>query len=224
MKTNFAAILFDMDGLLADSEPVWHIVETEIVESRGHKYTDDVREQMVGLRMDEFLTKLHRIYNFSDSIEALYAELIGRMLELIPQKVNTQPGADEIVAYVAAQDFRRAIASSSPMLIIDTTLEVQGWSDIFTNRFSADDDAHGKPAPDVYLRSAKALGVNPADCLALEDSPAGARAAVTAGLTCYVVPDLSHSEPAAFNGITEHVFASLHDVLHTLRQNREQGK
>ncbi len=223
MKTNFAAIIFDMDGLLVDSEPVWHIAEVEIVESRGHKYTDDVREQMVGLRMDEFLTKLHRIYNFSDSIESLYAELTKHMLRLIPQKVKAQPGASELVAYVAAQNnILSAIASSSPMSIIDITLKSRKWDNIFTYRFSADDDTHGKPDPDVYLRTAKSLGVNSADCLALEDSPNGARAAVAAGMTCYAVPDLSHSEAAAFDGITEHVFASLHDVLHILQHKRKQ--
>ncbi len=97
-------------------------------------------------------------------------------------------------------------------------MEDKGWSDIFTNSFSADDDAQGKPAPDVYLRAAKTLSLKPAECLALEDSPTGAQAAVAAGMTCYVVPEANHTTPEAFSGITEHVFASLHDVLHTLRQ------
>jgi HAD superfamily hydrolase (TIGR01509 family) len=137
---------------------------------------------------------------------------------MIPTEVHRQPGAAELVTYVQEQGIPTAIASSSPISIIDATIEAMGWGEIFKIRCTADDVALGKPAPDVYLAAAKVLGVDPVHCLALEDSPAGSRAAVAAGMTCYAVPDSSHSAHTAFEDITPHVYDSLHDVLLTLRQ------
>lgn len=214
---NFDAIIFDMDGLLVDSETVWFIAEKALIEARGYVYSDEVRAQIIGLRVDTFLEKLHDIYRMTEPVSALYDELNARMLALIPTLVKPQPGAAELVDYVRAHDIPRAIASSSPMSIINAIVESQGWEAVFERRFSADDDAAGKPAPDVYLRAARTLGYDPARCLALEDSPNGSRAAVAAGMTCYAVPDRSHSTPDKFAGITPHVFDSLHDVLATLR-------
>lgn len=215
--TQWQAIIFDMDGLLVDSETVWHIAESELIESRGHRYTAEAREQIVGMRMDEFLVKLDEIYGFGEKISDLYTELTSRMLTLIPDKVKPQPGAQALVEYVAANKIPCAIASSSPMSIIDGVIKTCGWGDIFTVKCSADDDAQGKPAPDVYLRTAHVLKADPARCLALEDSPNGARAAVAASMTCYAVPDLSHTKVSAFDGITPYIYDSLHTVLTTLQ-------
>jgi len=214
----FKAIIFDMDGLLVDSETVWFDVEKTMIESRGHEYTDEVRESIIGMRVDEFLQALHAHYDFDETVEALNTELITRILKAIPEKVVAQPGANELVQFVAEQNIPRAIASSSPMSVINATIGSQsGWDAVFLHRFSADDDERGKPAPDVYLRAVRELGYEPQDCLALEDSPNGSRAAVAAGMTCYSVPDKSHSKPEAFKDITPHVFASLHEVLIKLK-------
>ncbi len=213
----FDAIIFDMDGLLVDSETVWHTAETELIESRGHVYTVEAREQIIGMRIDEFLSRLHDIYNFDDSVEALRLELTTHMLERIPVEVQAHPGAHEIVNWVHDHAIPTAIASSSSIAIIDAILLSQGWDKLFDVRCTADDEARGKPAPDVYLSAAQRLGVDPTQCLALEDSANGARAAVAAGMTCYAVPDASHSSPTIFADITPHVFTSLHAVLEHLK-------
>lgn len=217
-KPTFQAIIFDMDGLLVDSEIVWHKAEKELIESRGRDYTEDVRENIIGKRLDEFMTYLHDYYQFSETLAELTEELVQRMLTLIPQEVETRPGAQAMVDYVVKNNIPHAIASSSAMRIIDATVQAHGWEDVFTIRCSADDDERGKPAPDVYLRAARRVGVDPSQCLALEDSPNGARAAVAAGMTCYAVPDPSHSTPAAFADITPYVFASLNDILDQLNE------
>ena len=214
---DFKAIIFDMDGLLVDSETVWYKTEKNMIESRGYEYTDEVRDSIVGMRVDEFLQNLHAHYGLTESVEALNDQLISEMLEVIPVEVLVQPGADEMLQFVVDNDIPHAIASSSPMSIIDATLEAQGWDSIFARRFSADDDEKGKPAPDVYLRAMRELGFEPHECLALEDSPNGSRAAVAAGMTCYSVPDKSHTKAEAFKDITPHVFKSLHDVLAKLK-------
>lgn len=212
------AVIFDMDGLLVDSEPIWHEAETELIESRGHIYTAEARAQIIGLRLDEFVEKLHTIYNFTESHDAIIQEVTDRMLALIPVRVTVKPGAQELIDYVVSQGLPVAIASSSPLSIIEATVQSQNWQDIIPVRCSADDVGRGKPAPDVYLKAAELLGMAPTDCLALEDSPPGARAAVSAGMVCYAVPDPTHSDHAAFNGVTPHVFDNLHQVLATLKQ------
>jgi beta-phosphoglucomutase-like phosphatase (HAD superfamily) len=169
--------------------------------------------------MDEFLVKLKEMLALSESVEALAQDVTNRMLTLIPHKVHAQPGAKVLVSYVARHNIPCAIASSSPPNIIDAMVQAQNWEQVFTVRCSAESEAHGKPAPDVYLTAARQLGIDPARCLALEDSPNGARAAVAAGMTCYTVPDPSHSSPAAFAGITPHVFSDLHAVLAAIKAN-----
>jgi HAD superfamily hydrolase (TIGR01509 family) len=214
----FRAVIFDMDGLLVDSESVWEVVEREMIEDHGNTYSAEFRSQVVGLRLDAFFARLKTFYHLEGTIEALQAELTDRMLARIPVAVQAQPGAREMVAYAAASGLPVAIASSSPQAIIDATIAAQGWSEVFARRYSADAVALGKPAPDVYLYAASALGVPPDACLALEDSPNGALAAVAAGMTCFAVPDPHHAGPQDFAGITPHIFESLHSVIAALRQ------
>jgi HAD superfamily hydrolase (TIGR01509 family) len=212
------AIIFDMDGLLVDSEPVWHHAETVLIETRGHVYTPELRAQIIGLRLDAIVETYRRTLHFNETTDELVADLISHMLRFIPQMVSPQPGAPELLRWVEAQRLPRAVASSSPAAVIDATLAAQGWDDVFAVRCTADDVAAGKPAPDVYLAAAAQLGIEPARCLALEDSTTGARAAVAAGMVCGAVPDATHTRPEDFEGITPLVFGSLHDVLAALER------
>ena len=202
--------------ILVDSEVVWDVAEKEMFADRGLEYNAAVRERVIGLRLDEFFEKLIAIYNLDESVEALEAELIERMLKKIPTLVKAKIGAQALIEWTSEQDIPYCIASSSPMSIIQASVEAQGWSDLIPKLFTADDVEKGKPAPDVYLYAAEKLGVKPEDCLALEDSPNGAKSAVAAGMTCYAVPD-SHSNPEKFAQITPHVFKNLEDVLKSLK-------
>jgi HAD superfamily hydrolase (TIGR01509 family) len=213
------AIIFDLDGLLVDSEHIWHIVETNMIEERGHVYRQDVRDKVVGLRVDECMAIMKEAYQFKETVQELFDEVVARHLKRVPDEVTAKPGAKEIIDYVHNNNIPTAIASSSPLSIINAEVDAQGWDDYFAIRCTAADDKYGKPAPDVYIRAAKTVGIDPTDCIALEDSPNGARAAVAAGMTCYAVPDPAHSGPEAFEGITPHVFANLHEVLETLKAN-----
>lgn len=217
LPPSFRAIVFDMDGLLVNSEDAWKIAETALIAARGHTFTPDVRRQIVGLRIDQIAEKFRAVYQLSDSAETLAEELTARLLELIPSHVTPQPGAVEMLAYVSEQHIPRAIASSSSKVVIDAALRQQGWDSLFPIRCSAEDEQHGKPAPDVYLRAAERLGIAPQACLALEDSLTGAKAAVAAGMACYAVPDLTHTTAEAFDGITPYTFGSLLEVLKNLK-------
>lgn len=213
------AIIFDMDGLLVDSEPVWDLTERAIVESRGIKHDREMQLNagMVGLRMDEFWVKMVQLYGLTDPVPVLIDEIIARMIALIPIDVKANPGAAELIARFQSRGVPMAIASSSPMAIIEAVVEAQGWQTAFPIRVSGDEVARGKPAPDVYLEAAKRLGVDPAGVLTLEDSVNGARAAVAAGMICYAVPDRSHTDPKHFAQVTPFIFDNLFDVLEHMR-------
>ena len=210
----FQAIIFDMDGLLVDSEPVWYEAEKEMIEACGYQYADDVREQTIGVRVDEFAEIIYRHYpKVGESPAAIIEEISARVLRLPREKIHPCPGADEILRYVAERQVPRAIASSSTQEVIERFVHLMGWDKLIPQRFSAEYMARGKPAPDIYLHAADQLDVAPERCLALEDSPAGTQAAIAAGMTCYTVPDLSHSSLEDFAGINDKLFNSLHDIL-----------
>lgn len=216
--STFDAIIFDMDGLLVDSETVWEVAESDMIRDHGNIYDPAKREEIVGLAVPEFIERLQDFYSFSKNTAELVDELVERMLERIPTEVKPQPGAPELLEYVVQQGFPVAIASASPVPIIDAIVESQGWGDIFGARASTDYVLRGKPAPDVYIYAAGLVGCATPRCLALEDSPNGSRAAVAAGMTCYAVPDPAHSTPEVFADVTPHVFSDLHAVLEQLRQ------
>lgn len=212
----FKAIIFDLDGTLVDSEVVWEEAETEMFEERGLEFGADIREQIVGLRMDEFMARVIDEYDLQENPEKLSEELINRMLAKIPSQVEAKAGADELVRWVAQQDIPYCIASSSPQSIIEASVHSQNWQDIITLRYSANIVPNGKPAPDIYQYAAEQLGVASSDCLAIEDSLNGAKAAVAAGMICYAVPETAHSRNA-LEQITPHIFQNLHEILKSLQ-------
>jgi HAD superfamily hydrolase (TIGR01509 family) len=214
---NFEAIIFDMDGLLVDSETVWMECEQTVLAKRGKQWDFHVQGHLIGMRIRDYMQPMIEGYGLEDDTpESLADDLITTMVGLILHKVVAKPGAHEMIAYVSERGLPCAIASSSPLAIINAIVDSQGWRDVLHIHASGEEVVHGKPAPDVYLLAAERIGVNPLRCLALEDSPNGARAAVAAGMTCYAVPDLAHTQPERFDGVTPHLFNSLHDVHQTL--------
>ncbi len=210
----YSALIFDMDGLLVDSEPVWHEVEVDLIESFGYVYSDEVRSLGIGMRADEFAAILQQHYpRLGDSAAAIESAIIKRLLALPPERIKARPGADEIVRYAATRQLPRAIASSSTQIVIEHFVGLMGWEELIPNRFSAQFMARGKPAPDIYLYAAAQLGLAPARCLALEDSRAGTLAALAAGMTCFTVPDLSHSSLDDFAAVNGNVFRDLYAVM-----------
>ena len=214
----FSAIIFDMDGLLVDSEPIWYDIETAMIEQHGYTFTDDVRESTIGLRVDEFSKIIHHHYpKVAPNPEGVAKQVIEAMISVPADKIHPRPGADDIIHYVAEQGIPCAIASSSSQRIIDHFVHMLGWQELIPRTFSAEFMPKGKPAPDIYLHTAQELGIRPEQCLALEDSRAGTQAALAANMTCYTVPDLSHSKLSDFDGVNDNLFGSLHDVLDTIK-------
>ena len=217
----FKAIIFDMDGLLVDSEPVWHEVEVELIESLGYDYSKELRDSGVGMRVDEFAAILQQHYpRLGESPAAIEAAITGRMMSLPAGRIQARQGADELLRYVAELGIPRAIASSSTQRIIEHFVRLMGWDALIPQRYSAEFVARGKPAPDIYLHAADQLGCAPESCLALEDSRFGTQAALAAGMTCYTVPDLSHSSIEDFADINDRIYGNLNEILDEFRLKR----
>ena len=212
--TKYDALIFDMDGLLVDSEPLWHEAEVAMIEGAGYIYEDAVREQTIGVRVDEFSRIIHRHYpRVGETPAAIADEISRRILRLERDDIQPRPGAEAIVRYAAEKRIPRAIASSSESRVIERFVRLLDWDRLIPMRFSAERMPLGKPAPDIYLHAAAELGVAPERCLALEDSVTGTKAALAAGMTCFSVPDPTHADPADFAMLDARVFDSLHDAL-----------
>src|SRR5215213_7340925 len=155
------AVIFDMDGLLVDSEPVWAVAESAMMTQRGKQTDPEIQRNLVGLRMNDFLTAMIDAYSMTDRLEDLHTEIVDRMITLIPGEVRPRPGAPELLVWLEARGIPCAIASSSGMAIINAVVTAQGWDRYFKTHVSGDDVAHGKPAPDIYLEAARQLGIDP---------------------------------------------------------------
>jgi HAD superfamily hydrolase (TIGR01509 family) len=212
----YAAICFDMDGTLVESENVWEKVEGEMLLARGIVYTDEIRQQVIGLRLDEFFGRLKGLLNLSESVPELIAELEERMTPAISLHVKPKKGAQALIDYTRSLGVPYCIASASSLSIINTVVKAMGWDETIRQRYSANSVPRGKPAPDVYLYAAEQLGVAPQDCLAIEDSLNGTKSALAAGMTTVVIPDF-HTAHSAFEGLGAHMYADLDEVLLALQ-------
>ncbi|MBI3977977.1 MAG: HAD family phosphatase [Chloroflexi bacterium] len=183
----FKAIIFDMDGLLVDSEPLWAEAQRTLLRRRGLSWDPELFRRMMGRRPADAMRTIQQHYRLTGDTAALTGELIADVLQLYRQGVPLRPGAHDLVAAVAPSH-RLAIASSSPREIIETVVALCGWDRLFGVLCSGDEVPRGKPAPDVFLAAATALDVSPVECLVLEDSPTGVAAALAADMTCYAVP------------------------------------
>ena len=184
------AVVFDMDGVLIDTEPVWRRVEIEVFGRVGVSLTEDDCRATMGLRVDEVVELRYRLSPWTGPSTAEVADdIVDGVVAAVRAEGRPMPGAAECVALVQARGLRCGVASSSSDRLIHAVLDRLGLAAAVEAVCSAEHEAAGKPAPDVYLSTARALGVPPASCLAIEDSVNGWRSATAAGMPCVLVPD-----------------------------------
>lgn len=183
------AVIFDMDGLLIDSEPFWAVAETEVLTTVGVPAAEMRPGLTMGLRMSEVVAYWFARYPWTGpSQPEVERQITDRVITLVQDQGSAMPGALETVALFAARKFPLAVASSSANNMIAAVMERLGIGDSFAVLQSAEHEAFGKPHPAVYLAAASRLGVRPDRCLAFEDSPNGVIAAKAARMTCIAVP------------------------------------
>jgi HAD superfamily hydrolase (TIGR01509 family) len=198
-------VIFDMDGLLLDTETLWHEAEVELFRRHGAEFTWDDKMAVIGTSYDftarYFADRLGR--DRGDGAE-LVDEMVGLMHERVRRQVQARPGAIELVERLRDLDgVRIGLASNSPRFLVEDALATAGLAGAFETIVTSSDVEHAKPAPDIYLRACADLGVPPSESLALEDSASGVAAAKAAGLTCIAVPQYAETDVSAADRIVE---------------------
>lgn len=184
------AVLFDLDGLMVDSEPLWRKVEMAIFAEVGVTLTEEDCIRTTGLRIDEVVAHWHRERPWHDpSVPELATRIVDSMVRRAPKEAEPKPGVHHAIDLCEKAGVRLAVASSSPERLIRATLDGFGVTARFAAIVSAEHETYGKPHPAVFLRAASALDVPPTDCLVLEDSVNGLVAAKAARMRCVVVPE-----------------------------------
>jgi HAD superfamily hydrolase (TIGR01509 family) len=181
------AVIFDLDGVLIDSEPVWERVRRALVAEHGGHWAPDAQQKLMGMSTPEWARYLSEDLGVGLPPDEVAAEVTARMAASYREHLPLLPGAVQAVRRLAAR-WPLGLASSAPAALIETVLQAASLRASFSVTMSTEQVPHGKPAPDIYLAVAGQLGRAPADCAAVEDSSNGLRSAAAAGLRVIAVP------------------------------------
>jgi HAD superfamily hydrolase (TIGR01509 family) len=189
------AVIFDLDGVLVDSERLWNGAKEALVRETGGAWRDEAATMMMGMSSPEWAAYLHDELGVPLEADAINRDVVRRMEEGYRRELPLLPGAADAVRALGAR-WPLALASSSNREVIDLVLALSGFGDAFAVTVSSEEVERGKPAPDVYLAAAHGLGVAPERCVAIEDSSNGLRSAAAAGMSVIAVPN-PHYAPSA---------------------------
>jgi HAD superfamily hydrolase (TIGR01509 family) len=206
------AVVFDMDGVLVDTEHLWDEVREELTEQWGGRYTPEAQQAMMGMSSHEWSRYLHEVVGLREPPETINAEVVQRMLSRYETDLPVVPGAVEAVHRLASAGYRLALASSSNRELIDAVLRELELTELFEVTVSSEEVARGKPAPDVYLEAARRLGVEPTRCAAVEDSASGIRAAHAAAMSVIAYPNRHYPPAADVLGLATTVLDTLEEL------------
>lgn len=202
------AVVFDMDGVIVDTEQVWDDVREQLVADWGGRYSAQAQRAMMGMSSGEWSLYMHEELGLPRAPAEINDEVVRRMLERYRADLPLIDGAVEAVRALA-QAFPLAVASSSNRPLIDAVLETAGIADCFAATVSSEEVGCGKPAPDVYLEAARRLAVAPERCAAVEDSGNGIRAARAAGMRVLAYPNRHYPPPPDALELADVVLASM---------------
>jgi mannitol-1-/sugar-/sorbitol-6-/2-deoxyglucose-6-phosphatase len=193
-----AAAIFDMDGLLVDSEPVWHEVEIEVFGRYGVPLTVERCLETKGMYLGDAVAYWYaRLPWQGPDCGDVAVEILDAMAERLERGVSLKPGAEHALDFCRARGARLTLASSSPRRLIDVVVRRLGLGSRFAVLRSGEDEVSGKPDPAIFLSVAGELGVEPRHCVVFEDSPAGVSAALAAGMACVAVPESDGTGPGS---------------------------
>ena len=205
------AVVFDLDGVLLDSESVWGEAKRQLTEETGGMWHPEATREMMGMSSIEWSRYLHDRLEVPMAPEEINDAVVRRMIALYRERLPLLPGAVEAVRSLSER-WRLAVASSSNRPVIDLALELAGIGDAFDATVSSEEVDRGKPAPDVYLEAARRLGVAPDRCVAIEDSANGIRASKAAGMAVIAIPNLEFPPDPDSLGLANKVLPSLEEL------------
>jgi HAD superfamily hydrolase (TIGR01509 family) len=205
------AVVFDLDGVLLQSEEVWDTVRERYVRQRGGRYDEQVQRSMMGMSAPEWSRFLHEEAGVPDEPDEINRDVVELMLEAYRRGLPLLPGAADAVRRTAAS-FPLGLASSSNREVFEAVLELAGLTHCFRATVSSEEVERGKPAPDVYLEAAQRLAIEPERCAAVEDSHAGIRSAKAAGMRVVAIPNATYPPDEEALGLADEVVESLDDL------------
>jgi HAD superfamily hydrolase (TIGR01509 family) len=206
-----AAVVFDMDGVLVETEEVWDAVREQLVRQRGGRWVPEAQAAMMGMSSPEWSRYLAEELGVPMTPAAINREVVERISARYAAALPLHDGAVEVVEALAER-WPLGLASSSNRPVIDLVLELAGLAGCFRATVSSEEVARGKPAPDVYLEAAARLGVAPAACVAVEDSANGLRSAAAAGMRVVAVPNRAYPPPPELVRTAELVLDDLREL------------
>ena len=194
------AVVFDLDGIIIDSEHVWDDARQALAGERGGRWHDQASRDMMGMSSVEWSRYMHDVIGLDETPEEINAEVVRRLEAIYREQVPLIPGAVEAVEALAAR-WPLGLASSSNRELIDFVLEVSGLDRLFRATVSSEEVPRGKPAPDVYLEAARRLRASPERCVGIEDSENGILSAKAAGMRVIAIPNPQY--PPAEHALAE---------------------
>jgi HAD superfamily hydrolase (TIGR01509 family) len=204
------AVIFDLDGVILETEELWNEVREGLARERNGHWTDRAQADMMGMSSKEWSRYMHDVIGLREPPDEIVREILARMLDRYAEHLPLVDGAVEAVQRLAAR-WPLGLASSSNRELIDKALEMSGLGSYFRATVSSEEVRRGKPAPDVYLEAASRLEVDPRSCAAIEDSASGIRSAHSAGMFVVAIPNRAFPPP-------EDVLRLAGDVLDSIKE------
>ncbi len=207
------AVIFDMDGVIINSEPFWVEAEIGVYTRYGLKMTEEMCVQMKGTRIEDVVKHWHSVNNWSEpSVEVLINEIVENVIVSIKERGKAMPGLLGLLEYLQDNKIKIGLATSSLYCIIDAVMDKLQIVGYFNGINSAESEKLGKPAPDVYLGAARKIRVNPRNCIAVEDSYTGLLSAKAAGMLTIAMPEKSEYHLKKYN-IADLKIKSLKEII-----------
>jgi HAD superfamily hydrolase (TIGR01509 family) len=205
------AVVFDLDGVIVDSEHVWDEIREELARERGGRWHERAQADMMGMSAPEWSRYMHDVIGLRKSPAEINDEVVRRLLARYEEQLPLIAGAVDAVRRMACS-YRLALASSSNRSVIDAVLEGADLAALFEVTVSSEEVARGKPAPDVFLEAARRLGVPPERCAAIEDSGNGISAAHAAQMRVIAIPNRRYRPPAHALALADAVLTSVTEL------------
>lgn len=187
--TMIKAVIFDMDGVMIDSEPLWEKTERILLARRGIDYSPEYRDRIVGLNQNDSGRLLINTFSLEEEVSDIIDERVEILTSIYEEELELIPCLVPLLDDLKNENYLLAVASSSPLRVVNFVLDMFSLHDYFLEVVSGDCAENGKPHPEIYLHAADRLGVKPEECAAIEDSINGVRSAKAAGMYCIAIPD-----------------------------------
>jgi HAD superfamily hydrolase (TIGR01509 family) len=205
------AVVFDLDGVIIDSEQLWDEVREGLARERGGRWSEQAQADMMGMSSTEWSRYMHEVVGLPEPPEEINREVVCRMIASYSEHLPLVDGAVDAVKRLAAH-WPLGVASSSNRELIDHVLELSGLAPCFKVTVSSEEVERGKPAPDVYLEAARRLGAEPSRTVSIEDSASGIRSAHAAGIHVVAIPNRAFPPPADVLALALVVLESIRDL------------